>query len=443
MTNVRYFAIALSIVFIAIGSAKAACSSGQENGDRLKLRAGNPENWQQAPELYEAASVNYREERDCLVQKRMNTRDVDFLIRLVDEYAIDARRRISDGSWQVKLEESKLQTLRTEQRIASSEKHRTIVQRINELLLSGKCEAAVEVLKNTLPIDQPESIDTESCFRDRGAADLSARKLEAERISSRRKESTKISTTNTRVNLELNRRCEELAGNRTDHLRSEGIKGVKESDISIDTAYAACSGALNSQPTNVTILYNLGRVYNRMGNKQKASELWKAAAARKYPAAMFNLSLKHDPIHGDDKDAIKAFKLVEEAAKLGHPRSMSNLGFYLRYGHGTAENCQEAINWWKRAMELNDSTAFLRMGVEYEYGTCGTPRNFHQARMLYEAGIALGDDYGQTLIAQLEDTIRNYNRQQRDEARQLRIAECEERNYSGGYSAVIRCQNGW
>lgn len=124
-------------------------------------------------------------------------------------------------------------------------------------------------------------------------------------------------------------------------------------------------------------------------NKRKAVELYRQAAELGYPPAMFNLGVSYEEGDGVEADAAEANKWYILAADAGHPEAMFNLGNNYRIGRGVTQNYLRAFGLFKRAAEAGNTDALINLGVAYERGE-GTAADPERAVECYKRGAIEG-----------------------------------------------------
>ena len=141
-----------------------------------------------------------------------------------------------------------------------------------------------------------------------------------------------------------------------------------------DTAYqkcvtiAACESYLNN--------YSQGRYVTEV--KKKKSELEAIEAGRCY----------------DNHNYAKALELSLNAAEQNDPSAQVLLGEMYHYGHGVAQDYQEAVKWYRKAAEQGDDYGLNNLGFMYENGY-GVTQNYQEALKLYRESVEKGNALGQ------------------------------------------------
>lgn len=122
------------------------------------------------------------------------------------------------------------------------------------------------------------------------------------------------------------------------------------------------------------------------GVKQDAREAvrWLQKAADQGDSqGMYQLGLCYRDGNGVEQDFDHAAQLHLEAAEQGHAASMRSLAAFHRYGHGGMEkSLQKSYEWYVRATETGDVTAFIEVALSHLLGD-GVPPSEAKAREWY------------------------------------------------------------
>ena len=136
--------------------------------------------------------------------------------------------------------------------------------------------------------------------------------------------------------------------------------GVSQQNMDFARATAACEAAVEDDPGNPRLRYQLARVYGYSGQGEKAYPHREAAIAADYPQALFvNGYLHFLGINKARKDVCRAGSLFRRSAQYG--RLAGQVGFTRYALDGVFEGCDVAID----AREL---MAFLRAAEETNSG---------------------------------------------------------------------------
>lgn len=103
-----------------------------------------------------------------------------------------------------------------------------------------------------------------------------------------------------------------------------------------------------------------------------------------YPDAIFYLADCYGSgALGLEEDPKEAFNLYQQAAKLGHPQAAYRTAVCCELGPeeggGTRRDVQKAVQWYRRAAQLQDTAAMFKLGVICLKGLLSQPRNIPEA----------------------------------------------------------------
>ncbi len=120
--------------------------------------------------------------------------------------------------------------------------------------------------------------------------------------------------------------CDKLATNPWDNNRKK--PGVKWKNIQAAPAVEACRAAYDLDTSNIRIAYQLGRTYDKAGNK-KTLEFLKYAADNGYSPAAYHYSLLMDDGGYVAKNHAKYLQYLIKSAQNGYTPAKSEYGQYL------------------------------------------------------------------------------------------------------------------
>jgi hypothetical protein len=81
----------------------------------------------------------------------------------------------------------------------------------------------------------------------------------------------------------------------------------------------------------------------------------------------------------DDQAASIAYSLIEQAAKLNHPKAATTLGFLCKEGKGCQLDLEASVDWFEYAYELGDEEAAYALGYYYLKGLGSIRQNYRKA----------------------------------------------------------------
>ncbi len=103
------------------------------------------------------------------------------------------------------------------------------------------------------------------------------------------------------------------------------------------------------------------------------------------------------------KDHKKALSLFYQAAKKGHSKSMTDIGYMHEKGFGTRQNSEEAVKWYQKAADKGESMALNNLGWMFSEGK-GVEKDYNRAVRLYRRAIALGEPLAMTNLGWMYET---------------------------------------
>lgn len=127
------------------------------------------------------------------------------------------------------------------------------------------------------------------------------------------------------------RACDLAAASRYDQTRTAGTPGIVEDKIDPRVALPACQAALATAPENPRLLFQMGRIFDRMKDYDKARPLFEKAAAQGHPSAEVMLGYYHEVgLGGLLKNAQEGARLYKLAADQGNPVGQSISAMIMR-----------------------------------------------------------------------------------------------------------------
>jgi uncharacterized protein len=126
----------------------------------------------------------------------------------------------------------------------------------------------------------------------------------------------------------------------------------------------------------------------------KAAKWYREAALVGNVEAQYRLAkLVSKGAPGLSADKPTAIKLLQSAAKLGHPASQNLLGQMLQNGDGMAKDEKAALGWYEKSANQNYAVAQNNLGVMYLKGL-GTDRDLAKAFAAFEGAAKANDGWG-------------------------------------------------
>jgi len=106
----------------------------------------------------------------------------------------------------------------------------------------------------------------------------------------------------------------------------------------------------------------------KMGDYQRALEIWKPLAEKGSTAAQLSLGAMYEQGQGVPQDYAEAVKWYERAATGGHTSAQFNLAQLYETGRGVPRDLQQAAYWFRKAAEQGDRDSAYNLGVIYATG---------------------------------------------------------------------------
>lgn len=182
----------------------------------------------------------------------------------------------------------------------------------------------------------------------------------------------------------MTRWCDLLAAHPLDE-NSATRFGVKWKDIRAEFAYRACDRAIAAGATQPRILYQKGRVLDKLGHESAVDFIRKAALEMNYAIAYFHLGILYQ--FGDyvEKDEAAAEQYYRQGSRLGSIKAKSQLGKLLVQKGETKERLQEGKILLQEAGRLKDPGALVHLGTHLLRGTFGTSEPLAAETVLTQA----------------------------------------------------------
>jgi TPR repeat protein len=134
----------------------------------------------------------------------------------------------------------------------------------------------------------------------------------------------------------------------------------------------------------------------------RTAAFWYERAAReKEPMGCVGLAHLYDRgVPGTPKDENRATGLILDAARMGEPLAMNEMGIRYQNGRGIQIDNVAAIGWFSLAAQHDFAAAQVNLGNCYENGN-GCLRDYNRAGASYAAAAKLGNPIGQFMLASL------------------------------------------
>ncbi|MEO1137296.1 MAG: hypothetical protein AAFW68_11940 [Pseudomonadota bacterium] len=170
--------------------------------------------------------------------------------------------------------------------------------------------------------------------------------------------------------------CDRLAAHPGDPEKVSG--GLERADIDLDAAIAACGEALESDPENPRLNYQLARVYGYSGQHQEGDPYRTKALNAGYPQSLFVVGyIRLEGWDGRGKDVCYGGELIRRSAQAG--RFAGLVGFPHYALNGVFDDCTDYPR-----IDFQEMTHFLER-AEAEAG------DYYQRLLIVELKSRLSD----------------------------------------------------
>ncbi|MFN8006030.1 MAG: tetratricopeptide repeat protein [Terriglobia bacterium] len=147
---------------------------------------------------------------------------------------------------------------------------------------------------------------------------------------------------------------------------------------------------------NLGLLHEYGKGVPQ--NFATAEELYRQAAGKGMPHAMYRLGVMYQNGEGVRRDDVAAAKWFYEAAKLGHADAQSELGYMFYNGLGTKQDYQNAFAWYIQAAQAGVVFAESSVASMYERGE-GVKQDEAEAVAWFRRAADQNDPFAMTQLA--------------------------------------------
>ena len=111
----------------------------------------------------------------------------------------------------------------------------------------------------------------------------------------------------------------------------------------------------------------------KMGQYDKARDMWEQLAAEGNTTAMVNLSNMFEQGQGSIKNPVEALEWTKRAAQSGDTRAQVDLGWHYERGNGVERDIHQAAFWFRQAAQQGDRDGAFNLGImlatDYGNGT--------------------------------------------------------------------------
>jgi TPR repeat protein len=171
--------------------------------------------------------------------------------------------------------------------------------------------------------------------------------------------------------------------------------GVSFEQLDPKMVIPACEAAVQRDPTNGRLLYQLGRGYEKAGKFTEALDRYGRAAAVSYAPAYGAIGNMYSVGRGVEKDERRAFEWFRNGAEADDPASQFTLGQIYENGRGVPQDYSEALRWFHKAADQGLAEGQDSVGYFYSAGL-GVAKDDAEAviwmRKAAEQGMAIAEN---------------------------------------------------
>jgi tetratricopeptide (TPR) repeat protein len=194
--------------------------------------------------------------------------------------------------------------------------------------------------------------------------------------------------------------CDRAAADPYDVNKPDNVRGVHRNVIARE-ALQICAKAIVNEEMNPRMNYQLGRALYAANDYAKARVFFQQAANIGYPQAVTELGRMSFFGHGTKQSYDEARKQFEKAAALRDPSAIKNLGFMYHTGRGVKADVRKAISYYEKAPD--HPTVMNNMAMLYRQGQ-GVPKDQAKAVRMFEQAILGGDESAMANLADMYET---------------------------------------
>ena len=145
------------------------------------------------------------------------------------------------------------------------------------------------------------------------------------------------------------------------------IEGMQLMQKSAEQGYA---------PAQVTLAF----ILDHAEQNKEAFSWYEAAAEQNNAGGIFGLGNMYAKGEGTEKDPIKAGRLIEQSAQLGHVPAMLAYANALEYGQlGFESSNSKSVTWYLKAANTGDEVSMRRLKIAYLNGELGLSIDLEEA----------------------------------------------------------------
>ncbi len=193
--------------------------------------------------------------------------------------------------------------------------------------------------------------------------------------------------------------CDQEAGEEFDNDRPAGNPFVAPGKMVPDRALAACQKALDADPDNRHLMYNLAEAHRwaaTADDEVKAQALLYQAAQKGSASAMYAFGIIYSRGEGAAANDALAKQWFEAGANAGSAEAMAWMGVFAAMGRGGPVDPASALAWNQKAAAKGVNYAMCALGTIY-YSGVGVTQSYVTALAWYEQ--AADKDYVPAMTA--------------------------------------------
>lgn len=118
--------------------------------------------------------------------------------------------------------------------------------------------------------------------------------------------------------------------------------------------------------------------------------------------AMYRVGDMYDDGEGTSQDYAQAMQWYQKAAQLNNSDAITSIGYMFNKAHGVKQDYVEAVKWYRKAAEMGNAIAQFNLGVSYKYGE-GVKKDYTEAMRWYRLSAEQGNSNAENAIGVMYD----------------------------------------
>jgi len=176
--------------------------------------------------------------------------------------------------------------------------------------------------------------------------------------------------------------CDLLAGSPMD----PHFKGIEYDKIKVFKALDVCKKELVKNPKNARTLFELGRIYDRAGEYEKANTYFKKSCESGYVLGCYSIGINYRHGDGVPKDIEKTLTYFTTACDGGIAPACNSIGFILE----KRKEYENAAKYYTKACDLKNAMGCANLGGLHLKKLIRNANDI-EARKLFKKGCSLGN----------------------------------------------------